>query len=93
MHAWCRAVEAFRRPITDVLTVTPRGTVAADAGDMSMRSFLTGSLPLVVVFCSLSASAQERIGAVTTPGSAVSVFGNQGQIAISSEAGAAKPPP
>jgi hypothetical protein len=35
------------------------------------------------------ASAEETtIGAQTTPGSAVSIFGNKGQIAISSEAGA-----
>lgn len=34
------------------------------------------------------AQAQERIGAATTPGSAVSIFGSPGQIAISSEAGA-----
>ena len=34
------------------------------------------------------AGAQEQIGAQTTPGSPVSVFGNRGQIAISSEAGA-----
>ncbi len=32
--------------------------------------------------------AEETVGARTTPGSAVSVFGNKGQIAISSEAGA-----
>lgn len=35
-----------------------------------------------------AAGAQEAIGASTTPGSAVSIFGDQGQIAISSEAGA-----
>jgi hypothetical protein len=34
------------------------------------------------------ASAQEQIGARVTPGSAVSIFGDKGQIAISSEAGA-----
>jgi hypothetical protein len=35
------------------------------------------------------AGAQEQIGASVTPGSAVSIFGSRGQIAISSEAGAA----
>jgi hypothetical protein len=34
------------------------------------------------------ASAQEQVGARVTPGSAVSIFGDKGQIAISSEAGA-----
>jgi hypothetical protein len=45
----------------------------------------------IVVACLLvghPASAEETIGAHVTPGSPVSVFGHQGQIAISSEAGA-----
>ena len=48
-------------------------------------------LGLAAASLSLSghASAEETtIGAHTTPGSAVSIFGNKGQIAISSEAGA-----
>lgn len=48
-------------------------------------------LGLTAASLSLSghASAEETtIGAQTTPGSAVSIFGNKGQIAISSEAGA-----
>jgi hypothetical protein len=48
-------------------------------------------LGLTAASLSLSghASAEETtIGAHTTPGSAVSIFGNKGQIAISSEAGA-----
>jgi len=40
------------------------------------------------VSMSASASAEETIGAHTTPGSAVSIFGSKHQIAISSEAGA-----
>ena len=49
------------------------------------------ALGLTATSISLSghASAEETtIGAHTTPGSAVSIFGNKGQIAISSEAGA-----
>lgn len=49
---------------------------------------LAGSIVALVTSFGVSAAAQETIGAHTTPGSAVSVFGNQGQIAISSEAGA-----
>ncbi len=58
---------------------------------MSKLSFLVGSLVALVTSFGATAAAQdaqERIGARTTPGSAVSVFGNQGQLAISSEAGA-----
>jgi hypothetical protein len=54
-----------------------------------LRGMLSvSSVGLLTSFAGVG-SAQERIGADVTPGSAVSIFGNQGQIAISSEAGAA----
>jgi hypothetical protein len=49
---------------------------------------LAGSVIALVTSFGVTAAAEESIGAHTTPGSPVSVFGNQGQIAISSEAGA-----
>ncbi len=55
---------------------------------MLIRRVLVGSLVAFVTSFGVSAAAEETIGAHTTPGSAVSVFGNQGQVAISSEAGA-----
>lgn len=60
------------------------------AGGMLIRRLhvLAGSVVALVTSVGVSAAADEGIGAHTTPGSAVSVFGNQGQIAISSEAGA-----
>ncbi len=42
----------------------------------------------IVGLIGTSAGAQETVGARTTPGSPVSVFGSKGQVAISSEAGA-----
>lgn len=57
---------------------------------MSKRPLLVGSIVALVTSFGATAAAQEAqtIGAATTPGSAVSVFGNRGQVAISSEAGA-----
>ncbi len=55
---------------------------------MSMRPLVFAPILALVTSFGLSAAAEETIGAHTTPGSAVSVFGNQGQVAISSEAGA-----
>jgi hypothetical protein len=57
-----------------------------------MRKLTQCLLVLALAASSVSvsgrASAQETIGARTTPGSAVSIFGTKSQIAISSEAGA-----
>ncbi len=64
------------------------GTLAANAGAMSMRPLVFAPILALVTSFGLSAAAEETIGAHTTPGSAVSVFGNRGQLAISSEAGA-----
>jgi hypothetical protein len=57
-----------------------------------MQTYIRGSVfvscfGLITLFGAV-AGAQETVGAKVTPGSPVSVFGNQGQIAISSEAGA-----
>jgi len=52
-----------------------------------IRSCLSLSLFAMVGLVGATAGAQEAIGAQTTPGSAVSIFGSKGQIAISSEAG------
>jgi hypothetical protein len=54
-----------------------------------IRSCLSLSLFGIVGLFGAVAGAEETVGgAATTPGSPVSVFGNKGQIAISSEAGA-----
>lgn len=53
-----------------------------------IRSSLSLSLVGVAGLFGAAAGAQEKIGAETSPGSPVSIFGDQGQIAISSEAGA-----
>lgn len=53
-----------------------------------IRSCLSLSLFGIVGLIGATAGAQETIGAQTTPGSPVSVFGSKGQVAISSEAGA-----
>lgn len=53
-----------------------------------IRSCLSLSVLAGIGLFGAAAGAQEAVGAHTTPGSPVSVFGNQGQIAISSEAGA-----
>ena len=53
------------------------------------RSLIGVSVLGFVTSVGALAAAQERIGAAVTPGSAVSIFGSRGQIAISSEAGAA----
>lgn len=54
-----------------------------------IRSCLSLSVSGFVGLFAAAAGAEETVGgATTTPGSPVSVFGNKGQIAISSEAGA-----
>jgi hypothetical protein len=53
------------------------------------KCVVCGSVLGLVASFGSAAEAQEKIGADTTPGSAVSIFGTKGQIAISSEAGAA----
>jgi hypothetical protein len=58
-----------------------------------MKAHTRGSLAISVFGLCTSlaglASAQQPVGADVTPGSPVSIFGSRGQIAISSEAGAA----
>lgn len=53
-----------------------------------IRSSLVVALVGLVGSVGSTAGAQEAAGATVTPGSPVSVFGNKGQIAISSEVGA-----
>lgn len=53
-----------------------------------ISSCLSVSLVGVIGLFGAAAGAQEVVGARTTPGSPVSVFGSKGQVAISSEAGA-----
>jgi hypothetical protein len=55
---------------------------------MRIRTLLASAGLGLITSLSAVAGAQEPIGAKTTPGSPVSIFGNKGQIAISSEAGA-----
>ena len=52
------------------------------------RGLAGPSVLALLLGISSRAQAQERIGAAVTPGSAVSIFGSPGQLAISSEAGA-----
>jgi hypothetical protein len=64
----------------------------ADCTGPRMSSHIRISLGLslfgIVSLFGVAAGAQQTVGAQTTPGSPVSVFGNKGEIAISSEAGA-----
>lgn len=53
-----------------------------------IRSLLGVSVAGLVTVLAAPSHAQEQVGASVTPGSAVSIFGSKGQIAISSEAGA-----
>ena len=66
------------------------GTAAAQRAAMYKISCgLVGGLTFgLLLGLAGPAKAQEPVGAKVTPGSPVSIFGNRGQIAISSEAGA-----
>ncbi len=65
------------------------GTLAAQRSAMRKPAHVVSALVVVLpLFVVGRAHAQEPIGAATTPGSAVSIFGAKGTLAISSEAGA-----